>query len=126
MRHVRQLLQLLGLALALAWVPISSHCSWEALVDGDLFKCSPDSERSDCSSEGDSCVTVESPGYKVPKVTPDVPTPVFGLVLFQLPTLATLPCRQTSPPTAAPIEHDAGWQFAARTALPPRAPSPLS
>ena len=120
---MKPLLQLIGLILALAWVPITSHCSWEDVVGGGLFKCAPAAEQGDCSNDDDSCATVESASYKVPDAAPAVPAPLFAVVLFQLPAPVALLSQQIAPPTAAPPEIPAGWRFVSRTALPPRAPS---
>jgi len=108
------------------WVPMTSHCAWENFGGLQMFQCAPAAEKSDCSNDGDTCVTVESGGYKVPDATLDVPMPWFAIVLFQLPPPFAALSRQISPPTAAPPEISASWPFAFRTALPSRAPSFVS
>jgi hypothetical protein len=118
---VKRLFQIISVILALAWLPIASHCSWEGLA-GDMFKCSP-TEKGDCSNDGDSCVAVESGSYKIRDTTPEVPTPLFAFVLFELPILVPDLTQQAAPTTAAPDEIPASWLFYSRTALPPRAPS---
>ena len=123
---VKLLLQIFGLVLALAWVPITSHCSWESVVGGDFFKCAPATEKSDCANETDGCVTLESASYKVPETAPVLTTPLFVVVLFQHLVLTAKPFGQITPDTAAPSEIPVRWQFAFRTALPPRAPSFVS
>ncbi|HWN97510.1 MAG TPA: hypothetical protein VNT99_20945 [Methylomirabilota bacterium] len=124
---MKQLLQILTFLLALAWVPITSHCDWEGLVGGELFKCAPNTAQTgDCSDEDDGCVTVESGSYKVPDTVPEVPAPVFAVVLFELPIFIAEPLGQPAPERAAPDEIPASWLFFSRTALPPRAPSLVS
>jgi hypothetical protein len=124
MCFVKRLLNLFGIFLALAWVPITSHCAWENLPGLQLFQCATDTEQdSDC--EGDACVQVESASYKVSETETRVPVPPL-LVLFQISLLEMLPTQQPLPATAAPLAIPKGWQFSFRTALPPRAPSFVS
>ena len=122
---MKPLLQLFGLILALAWVPITSHCSWESVIGGDFFKCAP-VEKGDCSNDGDNCAAVESGTYKVPDATPAISAPVFAVVLLQIPAPSVPPSRLIAPSTAAPSQIPVSWQFVSRTALPPRAPSFVS
>ena len=121
---MKRLFQLFTILLALAWLPIATHCSWEGLIAGDLFKCDTGTaQKGDCSEDGDGCVAVESGSYKVPDTAPEVPTPLFAVVLFELPVVVPNLSEQAAPHTAAPAEVPVSWQFVARTALPPRAPS---
>ena len=116
-----------SLVLLVLWVPITTHCCWEGVIGGDLFKCAPlAAEKGDCSNDGDSCSSVESGSYKVSDVTPDLPAPVFSVVLFELPVLVTMPSLEAASQTAAPDEILTTWQFVSRSALPPRAPSFVS
>ena len=124
MCSVKRLLNLFGIFLALAWVPITSHCEWENLPGLQLFQCATDTEQdSDC--EGDGCFQVESASYKVSETETSVPVPPFT-VLFQISLLEMWPTLQPLPVTAAPPEFPNSWQFSFRTALPPRAPSFVS
>jgi hypothetical protein len=124
MRSVRRLLNLFGIFLALAWVPITSHCTWENLAGLQFFQCASDTQQeSDCN--GDSCAQVESASYKVSETQTSVPIPP-STVLFQISLLEILPAQQPLPATAAPSEIPKGWQFCFRTALAPRAPSFVS
>jgi hypothetical protein len=119
---VKRLFQIISVILALAWLPIASHCSWEGLA-GDMFQCAPaTTEKGDCSNDGDSCATVES-GYKIPDTALEIPAPLFAVILFELPILIPDLTQQAAPATAAPDEIPASWLFYSRTALPPRAPS---
>lgn len=123
---VKRLLQIFGLALALLWVPVASHCSWESLVGGDLFKCVPAAEKGDCSSDADDCAAVESGSYKVSSTRLEIPAPVLVMEFLPMPVLTAPTFRQTAPPTSAPSDLSSSWQFYSRTALPPRAPSFVS
>lgn len=117
------MLQIFAAVLALAWVPITSHCSWEGLIGGDMFKCAANTEqKGDCSNDADACDELESGSYKVPDTASEVPAPLLAVLLFELPILDLVP-RQPLPQTAAPTEVHSSWQFFSRTALPPRAPS---
>jgi len=121
---VKRLLQVFGVLLALAWVPVTSHCAWENLPGFQFFQCATDAEQdSDC--ESDACVQVESASYKVSETQTTVPVPPLT-VLFQVSLLEMLPAQQPLPVTASPPEIPLGWQFSFRTALPPRAPSFVS
>jgi hypothetical protein len=123
---VKRLLQLFGLALALLWVPVASHCSWESLVGGDFFKCAPASDRGDCDSGSDDCASVESGSYKTSSTRLQIPAPVFIVAILSLPSLAEAASQQAAPATAAPSNISSSWQFVFRTALSPRAPSFIS
>lgn len=124
MCSVKRLLNLFGIFLALAWVPITSHCAWENLPGLQLFQCATDTEQdSDC--EGDGCFQVESASYKVSETQTQVPVPPFTIV-FQISLLEIPPTLQPLPVTASPPEIPQSWQFSLRTASPPRAPSFVS
>ena len=124
MCFVKRLLNLFGIFLALAWVPITSHCALEDLPGLQFFQCATDTEQdSDC--EGDGCYQVESASYKVSETQTPVPVPLFT-VMVQISLLEMLPTQPPLPATAAPLAIPKGWQFSFRTALPPRAPSPVS
>lgn len=121
---VKRLLNLFGIFLALAWVPVTSHCAWENFPGWQLFQCVTDTEQdSDC--EGDACVQVESASYKVSETQTSVPIPPFTVV-FQISLLEMFSAQQSLSAAAAPPEIPKGWQFSFRTALPPRAPSLIS
>ena len=115
--------------LALAWVPLTSHCSIEAVPGFEFLRCSTDvqssNEGNDPCKEG-GCCAVESAKYQSPRhqeITPVVfvailPADTFGVVEQSLPAEVSLGIL-----TAAPPELPASWQFSLRTALPVRAPS---
>lgn len=126
---VRTLRTLMVALLALAWVPLTSHCRIEAVPGFEFLRCSTDvqspNEGGDpCKDDG--CCSVESAQYKSPRqqnITPVVlvailPTDNFGVLEHSLPAEVSLGIL-----TAAPPELPTSWQFLSRTALPVRAPS---
>ena len=125
MRSVKRMLNLFGILLALAWVPITSHCEWENLPGLQLFQCAAETEQeSDCADD-DACAQVESASYKVSETETFVPLPPLN-VLLQISLVELLPAQQPLPATAAPPEIPIGWRFSFRAALSPRAPSFVS
>ncbi len=121
---LKRLLQIVGLVLAVLWMPIVSHCAWENVPALQFFKCATDTpEKSDCGDDG--CAQLETATYKVADTSTAVPV---LLLMLSIPVtfVERLPAEQLSPVTAAPPEVPAGWQFSFRTALPPRAPSLVS
>jgi len=120
---VKRLLQIFTILLALAWLPIATHCSWEDLVAGDWFKCAPNTaERGSCSGDADSCTQLESATYKISDTHTDFLPLVFiafsDFIVFEFPVDEQPITVITTPP-----EIPSSWQFSFRTALPPRAPS---
>ena len=127
--NVKRLLQILGIVIALAWVPLTSHCAWESMPGMEIFKCSEnsspktessDSQKGDCADE--ACSQLETGSYKISETDTPVQPPLLA-ILFQLTVLDLGPTEQVSPITAAPPEIPVSWTFVHRTALPPRAPS---
>ena len=127
-----RMLQILGVAIALAWVPITSHCAWEDFSGFELFKCadeapqsspqaSHESSQDDCAD--DACSTLEGGFYKVSETETAVPPPSLSFLFLHVSVLDIVPLDQPSPLTAAPPEIPVSWKFLSRTALPPRAPS---
>ena len=126
---VRTLRTVLVALLALAWVPLTSHCRIEGLPGFEFLRCSSDvqtsNEGGDPCSEGECCA-VESAMYqslRLEKITPVVivailPAEDFGVVEQSLPDEVSLGIL-----TAAPPDLPKPWQFSLRTALPVRAPS---
>jgi hypothetical protein len=122
---VKRLLQLFALLVAVAWAPITSHCTWEDMPGLQFLKCASDTaESSNCGDE-DTCFMLETAAYKVSETETAVPPPMFNL-LFQLALLEVVRFETVLPVTAAPPEIPTGWQFSSRTALAPRAPSFVS
>jgi hypothetical protein len=128
---VRYLKTIWVVALALLWVPITSHCQLETipsltalLACCDHEKASAPHEDQDC--EQDACASVESGDYRTQEheallVSPDRTTVEVAAVVVELSSRAvevSLGILNTAPPEQHHI-----WQFAFRTALPVRAPS---
>jgi hypothetical protein len=129
--RVRSLRSILLVFLALAWVPLTSHCKWETLSDFELFHCADNVATDSCAGEPcdeDTCCAVEFVPYAPPR--PQDGLPACAVILpADLPTALV----QSPPPevalgvlTAAPPDLPVSWQFAFRTALPARAPSSAS
>jgi len=133
MSKIRAVLTLL---LAILWLPVSAHCRLLEATSGlESLSCcthpqaqeeSPHNE-DDCAT--DACSVVENAKYKSSFQRVTVP-PLDTLLVFQLPP--TLEIILTSSAISRHQPEDslallpAAWQFAARTALPPRAPSFIS
>ena len=122
------------IALALLWVPITSHCQLEAIPSlTALLACCGHEETAtpheDQDCEQDACASVESGGYRTQEHEPLLVSPDYiaikvsaGVVaLNSLPDEVSLGILTTAPP-----EQHHTWQFAFRTALPVRAPSSAS
>ena len=118
------------MALALLWVPITSHCQLEAIPSlTALLACcdhedaSAPHEDQDCQQ--DACASVEGGDYRTQEHKPLLLSPDHISIkaspvveLSSLPDDVSLRILTTAPP-----EHHHIWQFAFRTALPVRAPS---
>ncbi len=132
LRHllsVRTFKTLMVALLALAWVPLMSHCLIEVVPGFEFLSCSSDVQTSNeggdpCKSSG--CCAVESAKYQSPRqqeITPIVvvailPAENFDVLEQSLPAQVSLGVL-----TAAPPDLPTSWQFSLRTALPVRAPS---
>jgi hypothetical protein len=110
------------MALALLWVPATSHCMLEEISGFQFLKCAADTGgESDC--EDDACGKVETPTYKVSETRVSVSKPITAELPFEVPIALTVVAKKPQPTTAAPPEILNRWQFISRAALPPRAPS---
>jgi len=121
----------MAVLLALLWLPMASHCDLEHLPGLGFLACCdhPDTaphQDEDCQT--DVCASVESGNYKTEERAVMAPAP--ALVEAILTPLATAAPENPSATVAAtssvPIELPQLWQFAFRTAAPPRAPSLVS
>jgi hypothetical protein len=124
------------LLLALAWVPLMSHCRIEALTDLEILSCSTEDHHSTDDSgepcgDDDTCCAVEFAKYQSPRQQEIVPVAAMLIepVADFCAATATLPlpaevCLGIL--TAAPPDMPVGWQFTLRAALPVRAPSVAS
>lgn len=118
------------LMLAL-WLPATMHCQLEMLTGLKALACclhedAAPHQDNDC--EQDSCAVVEAGLYPAIISVTKAPIPCLALV-FLLPDLESF---AVSAPNSvdligpAPLGLSQQWQFAWRTALPPRAPSTIS
>lgn len=129
MNIVKRTIALLFLAL---WLPVSMHCSLEAIPGFNLLDWCCDtaaqpSAKDDCNQ--DNCAEIEAGLYRVE----DNPTlmPKLAVVLARVSPFELL---QLPAPTGAvflasvlpPPELAVTWQFSRRAALPVRAPSFVS
>ena len=118
-------------ALALLWVPITSHCQLESIPSlTALLACCDHEETAaphqDQDCEQDACASVESGDYRTQEherllISPDhrsVEAVTAAVELSSLPDATSLQILRT-----APAEQHHIWQFTFRTALPVRAPS---
>jgi hypothetical protein len=120
------------LLLALAWVPLMSHCKLESVPGLEFLACLSDGDShgeqsSDCDDTG--CCSAEKSLYKTEKSHLALPSPDF-LPPSSAPVadLANAFLYEASVGilTAAPPELTKTWHFISRTASPPRAPSIVS
>lgn len=120
----------MALLLALAWMPIISHCLLETLSETAFTSCCAESssESDDCTDKG--CCAVEFASYQSLRNEELAPAPVISLLFVtDLPAAIdqSLPAEVSlGVLTAAPPEYTHVWQFVSRTALPVRAPSFVS
>ena len=128
----RALRFLAALVLAVLWLPATLHCGLEAsgLLEKSEAGCcahdeSGDEQTADC--EQGACELVESgdyqPAWNLLKVS--APVAVDGFVwLMEIAVEAMQPPEGDAPPRAeSPPELRRTWQFLARAALLPGAPS---
>jgi hypothetical protein len=111
------------LALLALWLPVTFHCQLESIPGLEFVRCAADtSNQSDCSDDG--CCAVEKQLYKSEQHRQTLPifSPLTSAPLLN--GASTLPDEVSlGLLTAAPPELLKTWQFAFRTASPPRAPS---
>ncbi len=116
-------------ALLLAfWVLATWHCLLEEVPGLAFLACCqhPDTApHQDKDCEQDSCSVIESGFYKCEELAIHLPSPIW-IHLFSIPAPETCGFHQPAAielPSSAPPELGRQWQFTARAALPPRAPS---
>ena len=128
-RRVNPVRRLLALLLAIIWLPATAHCSLEAVGWGFGHICASTTDTdhgtgSNCDDCAE-CRTVEG-GYCASTVRVAVPVAPLIPALPPAVVLALLP-PASGPELPVPTWSETGpprpWQFAARAALPPRAPS---
>ncbi|MCC6414732.1 MAG: hypothetical protein IT582_02335 [Opitutaceae bacterium] len=130
----RPLLRITAFLLLALWLPATQHCGLEAAgLFGDAMEChEPDGcatphEESHCDT--DNCQPIENTAYKSSLNAIHVAAPLALTCLCCLheitPETIVVPLvspeRANPPPELAPT-----WQFVARAALSPRAPTTVS
>ena len=127
---MRSLRTILAVLLAVAWMPLTAHCAIENVTGFEFLRCAPDEAGgTPCSPcDSGSCCSWESVRYQLPEGQPAVAAPVVAALPEALAavTEASSPEAAAAVPTVAPPEPPTPWQFSLRTALPPRAPSPVA
>jgi hypothetical protein len=128
---VSRCIKCIALLLLVLWVPVSMHCTLETMPPFSFLQCccgeaEGQQQAGDC--EEDVCGAVESGFYKIednPTLAPDLAM-MLVLATDWVAEALSAPPSQIEVPSAAPPELPRVWQFSYRTALPPRAPSPLA
>lgn len=129
---VNILVRTTALALLALWLPVSMHCSLEALPGFNLLDwccdtAAPKPTKDDCGR--DHCSQIEAGLYRVednPSLTPNLTI----ILMMGFPTrsphlpkpISTAFLASGSPP----LDLVTAWQFSCRAALPVRAPSFVS
>jgi len=114
------------LLLAVAWVPLMSHCKLESVPGLEFLTCLSDGDSHDKQSSDCECCSAEKSLYKTEKSHLTLPSPdLLPLASARVLDLASAPADEVSVGvlTPAPPELSKTWHFISRTASPPRAPS---
>ena len=121
---------MIAVLLAIVYLPAMAHCTleqagWFPLGDGccEQSSASGGSENTSCA---DGCCLLEGGDFfnNTKGVATVLPLAVSAYLVVALDTLAKP--APSLPPESSPPEFLNVWQFAYRTALPPRAPSFVS
>lgn len=125
---MRFITQLVAFVLLLLWMPATQHCAFGAVAAWESGLCEAVCDHDSGGAHEDACTVIESGDYTSAITLAHVPAP-------SLTTLACLACLHarllsTATPLAPPTwtkDDPAGWvpewAFAARAALPARAPT---
>lgn len=126
---VRRVFSLVACLLAAIWLPATLHCGLES---AGLWhhEHSEDATAVGCAEacDNDACAMLEEGDFKNPSGILKVPAPVFALTVSALHEVVISTQHAFSPPQLEegrdpPPELTRTWQFAARMALLPGAPS---
>lgn len=129
---MRRLLPFIACLLAVFWLPATSHCGLET---AGLWMHDHEGESSsDCSSlscDRDLCESVEEGAFKNSTAPVKVNAPLLAVCVTRLVLLTAADahgndCPVSPATTDSPPELARTWQFSARTALLPGAPSLLA
>lgn len=123
---------IIAAVLLALWVPVSVHCTLEAVSGLELIGCcfgdqAEPHQDNDCADDG--CEVVESGQYVTNQREVELVAPVILLSFnFFIPVdhESTYSAHFVHSPPAVPDELAACWQFVLRAAPSPRAPSLLS
>lgn len=127
---VRWIKNVFILLLALAWAPMTSHCSLEKIPGLEFLACKGSASTSDSKShcEGSTCCAFENSGDRT--LSSKVSCPPPPLIAFICNSLllheASLRDELFVAVITSPPELSVSWLFISRTALPVRAPSLVS
>jgi hypothetical protein len=127
---MNRLLPFIACLLAVLWLPATMHCGMEA-AGLLLHEHGIETADTGCATacETDTCAIVEDGAFKKATNQVKVSAPVLALCMTQLVLVTaasevTEPLSSVSPDTTdTPPELARTWQFNARTALLPGAPS---
>jgi hypothetical protein len=114
--------------LTLLWLPMVSHCRLESIPSLAFLQCVADADSAETSHCDDSgCCSLEDSSYKAGYNRLTLPefVPAVIIAAFVMPTPPAEQMKMGRLIHPPPDQHIA-WQFFARTALPPRAPSSIS
>lgn len=120
---------LLILWLALAWVPVTSHCLLEPIVGDSFLRCAESTSERPGQAEhcDDGCCALEASLYlPTSHAMPSLAPIAQALAMFDPPMPAGITAPETvglGLPATAPPHLPRTWHFRLRAALPPRAPS---
>ena len=128
---VSKLTKVLAMLTLALWGLASMHCKLEALPGLDFLKTCCFADASPSPHEGcesDGCGAVEDGGYRAEEQVAAAPLPLLMLAVLTSGPEATPLGFQTRPVVGSlsPPELRQAWQFSHRTALLPRAPSPVA
>ncbi len=112
------------------WSVCTAHCTVEYLSGAAFVQCCTD-EGSAADDHGAAqcvCSSIQASGGVFQKDVQSVPVPAAVLCLFDALSQddARLSTEGVVKTTLCPLKTLPPWQFSARTALPPRAPSLIS
>jgi hypothetical protein len=114
------------MAMLALWLPATNHCRLEQIPGLEFLRCAADSTpNSDCSSDGDGCLVVESGFYKLENTKVKIAQPLLIPVtcLTQLVLEPGAPELHLAATAVDSLALPKPWQFTFRAAAPPRAPS---
>jgi hypothetical protein len=121
----------MAVLMALLWLPMVSHCTWEHLSGLEILGCctsAPAASHQESDCQTDLCASVESGYYKTEERAVTAPAPALQVALLTPALSRALECLTATivVTPSVPAELRQRWHFVFRTAAPPRAPSFVS